>query len=150
MGRGRRRRGRDSERIASVKRDNSRTGCVGRAPSRTHASLEEDIRASLDPWRCTRTGVAAMASNLLRAGRAGATSMRRTAVRAAMGCALIAGLALELSTGGREAPDFSGSWVRDQRASEDPVEKAKDQNVQAGAPRRRPFGISFPGGVWYP
>ena len=67
-----------------------------------------------------------------------------------MWCALIACLALEPSSGGREAPDFSGSWVRDQRASDDPVEKAKDQNVQVR--RAAPAAVRHlvPRRVWYP
>ena len=64
--------------------------------------------------------------------------------------ALIAVAVLQPASGAKPAPDLNGSWVRDPRASDDPMEKAEAQNVQTGAPRRRPFGISFPGGVWYP
>ena len=76
--------------------------------------------------------------------------MRGRSARGSIWLALIACVVLQPATGAKPAPDLSGSWVRDPRASDDPVEKAEAQNVQTGAPRRRPWGISFPGGVWYP
>ena len=76
--------------------------------------------------------------------------MRERSARGSIWLALIAGVVLQLSTDGKPAPDLSGSWVRDPSASDDAVEKAEAQNVQTSTPRRRPWGISFPGGVWYP
>jgi hypothetical protein len=64
--------------------------------------------------------------------------------------ALIAAAALQPASGAKPAPDLSGSWVRDPGASDDPVAKVKE-NAQARPPRARPpFGIGFPGGVWFP
>ena len=76
--------------------------------------------------------------------------MRERSARGSIWLALIACLVLQAATGAKTAPDLSGSWVRDATASDDPVEKAGAQNVQTSTPRRRPWGISFPGGVWYP
>jgi Ca-activated chloride channel family protein len=76
--------------------------------------------------------------------------MRGRSARGSIWLALIACVVLQPASGAKPAPDLSGSWVRDTSASDDPVEKAEAQSVQTGAPRRRPWGISFPGGVWYP